>query len=137
MNNEFGVWLDYLIRFQNIGTATALTARIDDFIEDQLDLTSFQLLGMSHYGEVRFKEGRLIVFFFDQIMLNSSTDLEASQGYVSFRMRTISGLHLEDEIDNLVSIYFDFNEPIITNTASTVFYDCPPMTTILHSKLIF
>jgi hypothetical protein len=43
-----------------------------------------------------------------------------SQGYVAFRMKPRTGLVPGDLIENTAAIYFDFNEPIITEPSVLV-----------------
>jgi hypothetical protein len=117
--------LTYRVRFQNTGTAPAVNVRVEDILEDDLDPSTFQLLSSTH--EVYYQiEGNQIHFFFDNIMLPDSTsDPEGSIGTFFFRIKSNGNHTLESSIDNQVSIFFDFNEPIITNVASTIFYNCP------------
>ena len=117
--------LTYRVRFQNTGTAPAVNVRVEDILEDDLDPSTFQLLSSTH--EVFYQiEGNQINFFFDNIMLPDSTsDPEGSIGTFFFRIKSNGNHSLESSIDNQVSIFFDFNEPIITNVASTIFYNCP------------
>ncbi len=126
INAVEGVWLDYTIQFQNTGTAEAINVRVDDIIEEDLDLTTFQMLDASHPFQLSFDENRKVEWLFENIMLpDTSSNEEASHGYIHFRIRTKNNLSLSDTISNKVAIYFDFNEPVITNTATTVFYTCP------------
>jgi hypothetical protein len=117
--------LTYRVRFQNTGTAPAVNVRVEDILEEDLDPSTFQLLSSTH--EVFYQiEGNQINFFFDNIMLPDSTsDPEGSIGTFFFRIKSNGNHSLESSIDNQVSIFFDFNEPIITNVASTIFYNCP------------
>jgi hypothetical protein len=121
-----GEWLEYLIRFQNTGTAEAIFIHVLDTIAEELDLSSIEILQTSHQMELSV-EDREIDFFFDNIYLPDSTsNPEGSQGFVFYRIRTMPDLLLEDVIPNQGAIYFDFNAPIYTNTATTSFYqDCP------------
>jgi hypothetical protein len=52
-------------------------------------------------------------------LVDSATNEEASKGFVSFRVKKKKGLPLNTEIKNHASIYFDYNEPIVTNTVTT------------------
>ncbi|MFN6379601.1 MAG: T9SS type A sorting domain-containing protein [Flavobacteriales bacterium] len=117
--------LTYRVRFQNTGTAPAVNVRVEDILEEDLDPSTFQLLSSTH--EVYYQiEGNQINFFFNDIMLPDSTsDPEGSIGTFFFRIKSNGNHTLESIIDNQVSIFFDFNEPIITNVASTIFYNCP------------
>lgn len=110
-------WIDYTVRFQNTGTDTAFTVVIRDAIEQDLEIESLQILGASHAFTPSFGEGRELVFTFNDILLpDSTTDLLGSQGFVAFRLKPHTGLLPGDVIENTASIFFDFNEAIITNT---------------------
>jgi len=47
---------------------------------------------------------------------DSGTDYEASQGYVAYSVRLKNNLAVGTKLKNTANIYFDFNDPIITNT---------------------
>jgi len=114
-------WIDYTIRFQNTGTDTAFTVVIRDTLDTDLNILSLDILGASHAFTPSFGTGRELIFTFNGINLpDSTTDLLGSQGYVSYRVKARSGLLPGDEITNSAGIYFDFNEPIITNTVTHV-----------------
>lgn len=121
-----GEWLEYRIRFQNTGTAEAIFIHVLDTIAEELDLSSIEILQTSHQMELSV-EDREIDFFFDNIYLPDSTsNPEGSQGFIFYRIKTAPNLSLEDIIPNQGAIYFDFNAPIYTNTATTSFFlDCP------------
>ena len=114
-------WLDYTIRFQNTGTDTAFTVVVRDTLDPDLNIASLEILGASHAFTPSFGSGRELVFTFNQILLpDSTTDLLGSQGYVAFRIKPHAGLVPGDELANTAAIYFDFNEPVITNTVTHV-----------------
>ena len=117
---EPGTTLEYLIRFQNTGTDTAFTVEILNPFPPELNLSTLQPLGSSHDYELRIMEDNLLSFQFDNILLpDSTTNLEASQGYIRYRAEHREGLPLGTTIENDAAIYFDFNEPIFTNTTLT------------------
>lgn len=127
-----GVWLDYTIQFQNTGTADAITVRVEDVIAENLDLTTFQQLDASHFFDLSFDANRKVEWLFNNIMLpDSNTNEPESHGFIHFRIKTIPGLGVADVVENSVAIYFDFNEPVITNTATTIFYECTQNAEIL------
>ena len=108
-------YVDYTIRFQNTGTDTAFTVIITDTLSPALDMTSFEQGVASHPFEVRFKAGRVVEWRFDGIMLPDSTSNEArSHGLVSFRLRPVLPLVAGTVIENTANIFFDFNDPVIT-----------------------
>jgi uncharacterized repeat protein (TIGR01451 family) len=109
--------LDYLIRFQNTGTAPAHNVRIEDKIDENFEKASLTVNDFSHPMNSYFDDNGKIYFEFQNIMLpDSGTDYEASQGYVSYSIQLKDNLALGTKLKNTAEIYFDFNEPIITNT---------------------
>lgn len=110
-------YVDYTIRFQNTGTAEAINVFLLDTIAAEYDLSTLRILGASHDFEASLLPGRVLRFDFPGIMLPDSTsDLLGSQGFASFRLWPLPGLELGDHLLNAADIYFDFNEPIRTNT---------------------
>jgi len=117
-------YLDYKIRFQNVGTANALNVKITDTISDKLDWTTFQPINSSHDYRLELNDQEEINFFFDNINLPyESLDEEGSNGHVSFRIKPQPDVQIGDVIENKAYIFFDFNAPIITNTVSTSIVD--------------
>ncbi len=109
--------INYRIRFQNTGTDTAFTVVIRDTLADELDLTSFRPGTASHDYELDIAGERTLIFTFNNILLpDSTTNLEASQGFVDFKISPDLSTPLETVIENEAAIYFDFNDPIVTNT---------------------
>lgn len=116
-----GTKLDYEIRFQNTGTDTAFTVVIRDTISPALDLATFQMGSASHGYTVAIDTHRVITWTFDDIRLvDSFTNAALSQGALTFSMAHVAELEPGDEILNAAAIYFDFNEPVITNVSRHV-----------------
>lgn len=114
---EPGQELEYLLRFQNTGTDTAFTVVVADVLPPELDLTTLRPGASSHpYSYSIDQEGRPLFTFNDILLPDSTTNLEASNGFVRFRIAQQPGLPLGTEIANKALIYFDFNEPVETNT---------------------
>lgn len=112
-------WIDYTIRFQNTGTAAAETVVIRDTIAPDLDINSLRILGATHDFIPSFGADRALIFTFNNINLpDSTTDPAASQGSIHFRLKPVPEIEVGDMIQNTAGIYFDFNPPIITNTAT-------------------
>lgn len=107
----------YTVRFQNTGTFLAEDVLITDLIALQLRESSFELIGSSHPCQVMLHNG-LLQFRFDDIMLpDSNANEPESHGWVMFRMTPQNFLLPGAQVYNSASIYFDFNEPIHTNSA--------------------
>lgn len=116
LNNEF---LEYTIHFQNTGNDTAFTVLIIDTLSDFLDLSSFEIVSSSHALVVNNYDG-VIWFRFNHINLpDSGTNEVMSHGYVKYRIKLKSTIAVGNSVYNTAYIYFDFNEAIVTNTATT------------------
>jgi len=112
-----GVPIDYTIRFQNTGTDTAFTVVIRDTLSEWLDPASVRIGPTSHPYTWGLHGKNVLEFRFDNILLpDSSTNLEASQGYVKFHIGQKPVIPLGTDIFNDAAIYFDYNAPVITNT---------------------
>lgn len=114
-------YLYYTIRFQNVGTASAINVTIDNLLDEKLDKTTFEMLSASHsYGLER--EFDNLSWQFDNINLADATSDEPnSHGYVYYKIKPLSGYALGDIVSNTASIVFDFNSPVVTNTFNTEF----------------
>lgn len=109
--------LTYTIRFQNTGTAPAQNIYIIDTLSNLLDWTSFTLLEASHPMQVVNLGNGILRFEFDQIWLPESTSNEPeSHGQLTYRVRELTNNAIMSTIENTAYIYFDWNDPIITNT---------------------
>jgi len=107
----------YQIRFQNTGTDTAFNIVVLDKISENLDLSSFEKLSSSHPCNVEINDARELRFYFDNIMLpDSFVNEPGSNGFITFRLAMKEGLINGEQIENYGDIFFDFNDPITTNT---------------------
>ncbi len=110
--------LNYTIRFQNTGNDTAYQVVITDDLHWALDLSSLKIGMSSHPFEfeidTRFNK-RMLVFTFNNIYLvDSITDEANSHGYISFKISP-NIKYVNSRITNKANIYFDYNEPVVTN----------------------
>ncbi|GGZ62731.1 DUF7619 domain-containing protein [Mesonia mobilis] len=122
--DDAGKYLNYIIRFQNTGTANAQRVAIRDTLSANLDWNSLQMISSSDSYQVNIKNGNAVEFVFDGINLPyEDADVEGSQGYIAYKIKPKSGIAVGDIIAGDAAIYFDFNEPIITNEVSTEFVE--------------
>ncbi len=109
--------IEYIIRFQNTGTDTAFNVLIRDTLSPFLDVASVRPGASSHPYDFEIYGQGILRFTFPNIQLPDSTENEpASNGYVTFRVSQNHDVPLGSVIENSAGIYFDFNEPVITNT---------------------
>ncbi len=112
--------LDYMVRFQNTGNDTAFTVVIRDTIDPQLDLSTLQIMGNSHPVQYSVTGQNHVAFTFPNILLvDSNANEPLSHGYVAYRISLNPGVTAPATIENAAGIYFDFNDPVQTNTVST------------------
>jgi uncharacterized repeat protein (TIGR01451 family) len=116
--------LNYTIRFQNTGNAAATNVRIEDTLSELLQWNTIQPLAWSHPFEMELDQNGKLTFFFNQIMLPDSTsDEPGSHGYVIFSIEQLSDLPAGTEITNTAEIFFDANDPIVTNTTLNTIHE--------------
>ncbi|MBP6695648.1 MAG: T9SS type A sorting domain-containing protein, partial [Saprospiraceae bacterium] len=120
--------IEYLVRFQNTGTDTAFNVRIEDVISPVFDINTLRPVAASHEFDWEIERGRkLIVFFRDILLVDSFRNEPGSNGFVKFEIKLDSTIQLGDTLENEAAIFFDFNEPVITNKVVTL-YDFPDKT---------
>ncbi len=126
-----GQTIDYLIRFQNTGTDTAFTVIIEDSLSPFLDPLSIRVGASSQPYTWNLSGQGVITFTFNNIMLpDSNVNEPRSHGFVQFSIAPYPELPLGSIIENRAAIYFDFNEPIITNTTWHTIQESPLTSTL-------
>ena len=116
-----GEYIYYHIRFQNTGTDTAFNIRVIDPLSPKLDLSTLEMLSASQTYTHFISDGPALVVLFDDILLpDSSTNEPASHGFFKFRVKPLPEYDYETNIPNQARIYFDFNDPILTNEANMI-----------------
>jgi hypothetical protein len=114
--NHIGEELHYVIRFENTGNYYAENIVVKMEIDPtKYDVNSVRLLNTSHNANAKIKNNILEIFF-NQIMLDSG-----GHGNILLVMNSINSLSAGDSVQSKADIYFDFNYPIITNDAVTLF----------------
>jgi len=114
-------YLYYTIRFQNVGTASAINVTIENVLDPKLDKTTFQMLSASHSYVVE-RDFDALTWQFNNINLaDETTDEPNSHGFVYYKIKPLAGYEIGDIVPNTAAIVFDFNAPVITNTFNTEF----------------
>ncbi len=118
---QAGDYLDYIVRFQNTGTASALKVVIKDELNPMLDWTTFQPVSASHNYQMLLNAEGQLTFTFNNINLpHEAADEAGSNGYIAYKIKPIPGTQIGDIINGeQAQILFDYNLPIITNTTVT------------------
>lgn len=113
-----GKYVHYMIRFENTGTANAENIVVKDIIDTaKFDISSLIPLDGSHPFITRISDTNKTEFIFENIQL--PFDDANNDGYIAFKIKTKPTLVVGNTFSNTASIYFDYNAPIVTNTATT------------------
>ncbi|MFT3911685.1 MAG: SdrD B-like domain-containing protein [Ferruginibacter sp.] len=118
-----GDYINYTIRFQNTGNDTAFNVVITDTLNAFLQTASLQVLNTSHPCKITVKDNIVYFEFINILLPDSNVNQFKSHGYVNFRIKPQSNLVINNTIPNYAAIYFDYNSPVITNTAITTIVD--------------
>ncbi|HKR05692.1 MAG TPA: LamG-like jellyroll fold domain-containing protein [Bacteroidia bacterium] len=115
-----GDYLYYTIHFQNTGTASAINVRVENNIEADFTVSSVEIIGASHAYTFTLDNSNMLTFFFDNINLpDSGSSYFGSSGFVMYRIKALPTLQIGDQLSNNANIFFDFNQPVLTNTVVT------------------
>ncbi|HKR06694.1 MAG TPA: T9SS type A sorting domain-containing protein [Bacteroidia bacterium] len=115
-------YLDYIIHFQNTGNDTAFNVKILNPIDTfKLQPITLEFVSSSHPANIKYNPWKCnMEFKFDNILLpDSNINEPGSHGFIRYRIKPLSTLVVGDSIKNNAAIYFDFNQPVMTNTAVT------------------
>ncbi|PRX14445.1 T9SS type A sorting domain-containing protein [Nonlabens ulvanivorans] len=116
--NDF---LEYTIRFQNLGTASAQFVRVLSSLHPSLDESTFEVIVTSH-AYLYTKNGRQLDFLFENIHLPPEVvDEPGSNGFITYRIKPLAGYAAGDTINASAEIFFDYNPAVITETWITTF----------------
>ncbi|WP_179019233.1 BspA family leucine-rich repeat surface protein [Winogradskyella forsetii] len=130
-------YLDYIIRFQNTGTANATFVRIEDELDADLDWNTLKITSASHSYNVEITNGNEVEFIFDNINLPyEAIDESGSNGFIAYKIKPKNTVQIGDIISGNAGIYFDYNLPIITNTVTTEVTDNLSINEYYTEKLV-
>lgn len=114
---EQGTDLFYLVQFQNTGNDTAFNIHVQIEKETTHDMNSFEMLYASHPYVLTIRNTNQLRWDFANILLPDSNHSEKnSHGYIYYKIKSIPKLNESRKIHNTAAIYFDYNDPVLTNT---------------------
>jgi uncharacterized repeat protein (TIGR01451 family) len=114
-----GTYIDYTIRFQNTGNDTAFNVVISDTLASELLVNTLEMVSSSHTCKTTVKDNIVFFEFLNILLPDSNVNEIKSHGFVSFRIKPHPSVPSGETINNKAAIYFDYNAPVITNTAAT------------------
>ena len=109
--------LTYTIHFQNTGTDSTHFIIVVDTLSPNLDPATVRNLAASYkYSSFNVSGTGILTWTFNPYRLvDSITNPSGSKGFVSFSVKQKKNLPIGTPISNRASIYFDYNEPVVTN----------------------
>lgn len=115
---KVGDYLHYMIRFENSGSTIVQNIVLKDIIDSsKFDITTLVPLNGSHPFTTKIKGNNTVEFIFENINLHY--DASNNKGYVVFKIKTLPELANGNQITNSATIYFDYNQFVTTNIATT------------------
>lgn len=127
--STIGEYLHYVINFENTGTAPAENVVVKVAIDPtKYDINSLQLLDTSHPSQINV-HGNVAEFIFTNINLGTAKKAKLTakdppvnnHGNILFKIKTLDDLITNDKVEKQADIFFDYNAPIETNKAETIF----------------
>ena len=114
--SEIGNYLHYAINFENTGTFPAENVVVKTEVDaSKFDIGSLQLMNTNFPVDARIT-GNKVEFIFKNIQLPIG-----GHGHILLKLKTQNSLVTGDEVANRGDIFFDYNAPIDTGLANTVF----------------
>ena len=111
--------LEYMVHFQNTGTAPAQNIVVIDTLDNNLNASTLRPVYMSGKCQVTLTQVgiyNIATFTFPDINLPPvSSEPITSNGMFTYTVHTKPGLAIGSTFQNSASIYFDYNAPIKTN----------------------
>lgn len=110
--------LTYVIHFQNTGSYFAQNIVLVDSLDPAINVRSLKPGYSDHQYTTSVSENGVIRFSFHNIRLpwQDGYGDEISSGMITYSVKLKPNLPPGTQIRNKAAIYFDYNEPVITNT---------------------
>ena len=133
--SKVGDYLYYVVRFENTGNSAVTSLVVKDLIDiSKFDISTLVPIDGSQTFSTIISNNATVEFIFENI--NLSFDNGNNIGYVVFKIKTLANLENDAVITNVANIYFDYNEPILTNTASTSVQNLKIQDNLLYEPVI-
>ncbi|MBC7605409.1 MAG: T9SS type A sorting domain-containing protein, partial [Burkholderiales bacterium] len=114
--SEIGNYLHYAINFENTGTFPAENVVVKTEVDaTKFDISSLQLMNSNFPVDARIT-GNKVEFIFENIQLPIG-----GHGHILLKIKTQNTLVTGDAVAKRADIFFDYNAPIDTGVANTVF----------------
>jgi|GEM_PF-1449673 len=109
----------YIIDFENLGNDTAFYVYILDTLSALLDVSTLKIIGATHKFDLDLDASGsryVLKLRFNDIGLPGRNRTEYNKGYLIYEIAPKAGLRKGQQIENTAHIFFDYNDPVVTNT---------------------
>ena len=112
--------LTYTIHFQNTGTDSTHFVIIKDTLSANLDPATVRNIASSDkYSDFSISGKGILTWTFNPLrIVDSMTNPNGSKRFISFTVKKKNNLAIGSTISNKASIYFDYNDAVVTNTVA-------------------
>jgi len=115
--NSTDTVFDYVIHFQNTGTAAANKIVVKDSIDSDFVIESLKPGYSNHNYIAAIDNNNVLTFTFNNINLPTMSSYPyGSIGIIAYSIHAKKNLAQGTQFKNYASIFFDYNAPVITNT---------------------
>ncbi|MBI4646869.1 MAG: T9SS type A sorting domain-containing protein [Bacteroidia bacterium] len=126
-----GTQLEYHVNFQNTGTDAAFSVVIRDTLSQYLNVETIEFGVTSHPCTYSIFGAGILEWKFHNIILpDSNINEPESHGFIKYKVRLKQDLANGTLIENKAGIIFDYNAPVMTNTAWNTVYDTTLVMTV-------
>lgn len=116
-----GEYLHYAINFENTGNIQAENVVVKlEVNPNDYDINTLRLLNTSHNSYTKVN-GNVVEFIFENVNLAPTNGNGGGHGNILLKIKSKNNLQINENVLSNAKIYFDYNIPIITNDANTVF----------------
>jgi hypothetical protein len=127
--------IKYIIHFENLGNDVALNVIVVDTFQSLLDIRKVVLGGCSHSNYSVEVKNNCVIWQFSGINLPSKMqDSTNNKGFVTFISKLSNNAKKGDSIMNQAAIFFDYQNPVITNEAIVKLKDIDEIANIVREK---
>lgn len=121
--------LTYVVHFQNTGSYYAQNIVVIDSLDADLNIASLRPGYSDHDYTTSMNENGVVKFTFNNINLpwKSTYGDNLSSGMFTYSVKLKRNLAIGTQVKNKAAIYFDYNEPVITNTTLNTLASSSPL----------
>lgn len=114
-------YLTYTIDFQNVGNGPATSVYIKDTLDAGVDPSTIEMISSSHAYTFNLSNNIITWTFNNIVLADCASNDSLSKGFITYRIKPYPNFIAGNSINNSASVYFDYNLPVMTPQAVTIF----------------